>query len=288
MGCRTCEIKPKVICRKGLWSPEEDEKLRDYIHRNGHGSWSYIPAKAGLQRNGKSCRLRWLNYLRPGLKHGYFSPEEVEVVVSLHSKLGNKWSQIAMHLPGRTDNEVKNYWNCYLKKKAVKVEGSDHFHASTSISESNQNQKTTQLSEESIYQISFSGCSESMESSSEEDSIQSRKTVVNNCSNQEMNQIPIDKVLFAEWMPVDQAKSQSQMHANIGGLSCQWNSTSNEEINMPSNDHFLNGISNFNNCGEFEPQFNHGGTSSPEGSMFDLFSLIENCSGFQMSHDIIF
>ncbi|CAN6268670.1 unnamed protein product [Urochloa humidicola] len=89
MGCKACQ-KPKVQYRKGLWSPEEDEKLRDYILRYGHGCWSALPAKAGLQRNGKSCRLRWINYLRPGLKHGMFSREEEETVMSLHAKLGNK------------------------------------------------------------------------------------------------------------------------------------------------------------------------------------------------------
>ncbi|KAM0907160.1 hypothetical protein ACQ4PT_016297 [Festuca glaucescens] len=119
MGCKSCQ-KPKAQHRKGLWSPEEDQKLRDYIIRFGHSCWSTVPVKAGLQRNGKSCRLRWINYLRPGLKHGMFSGEEEDTVMRLHATLGNKWSQIAQHLPGRTDNEVKNYWNSYLKKR---VEG---------------------------------------------------------------------------------------------------------------------------------------------------------------------
>ncbi|XP_051197202.1 uncharacterized protein [Lolium perenne] len=118
MGCRSCD-KPKMNYRKGLWSPEEDQRLRDYILKHGLGCWSAVPSKAGLQRNGKSCRLRWINYLRPGLKRGMFSQEEEDVVINLQAKLGNKWSQIAMHLPGRTDNEVKNYWNSYLKKRVM-------------------------------------------------------------------------------------------------------------------------------------------------------------------------
>ncbi|XVE76713.1 hypothetical protein DITRI_Ditri13aG0003600 [Diplodiscus trichospermus] len=103
--------------RKGLWSPEEDEKLMKYMLTNGQGCWSDIARNAGLQRCGKSCRLRWINYLRPDLKRGAFSPQEEELIVHLHSILGNRWSQIAARLPGRTDNEIKNFWNSTLKKR---------------------------------------------------------------------------------------------------------------------------------------------------------------------------
>ncbi|RZS26835.1 hypothetical protein BHM03_00060247 [Ensete ventricosum] len=79
---------------------------------------------AGLKRCGKSCRLRWLNYLRPDIKHGGFTEEEDAIICTLYDGLGSsltviRWSVIASHLPGRTDNDVKNYWNTKLKKKLM-------------------------------------------------------------------------------------------------------------------------------------------------------------------------
>ncbi|VFQ60643.1 unnamed protein product [Cuscuta campestris] len=115
MGRHSCCYKQKL--RKGLWSPEEDEKLIKHITTYGHGCWSSVPKLAGLQRCGKSCRLRWINYLRPDLKRGTFSQEEENLIIELHAVLGNKWSQIAARLPGRTDNEIKNLWNSSIKKK---------------------------------------------------------------------------------------------------------------------------------------------------------------------------
>ncbi|XP_041016401.1 transcription factor RAX3-like [Juglans microcarpa x Juglans regia] len=118
MGRAPCCDKANV--KKGPWSPEEDDKLKSYIEKNGTGgNWIALPQKIGLKRCGKSCRLRWLNYLRPNIKHGGFSEEEEKIICSLFISIGSRWSIIAAQLPGRTDNDIKNYWNTRLKKKLL-------------------------------------------------------------------------------------------------------------------------------------------------------------------------
>ncbi|VVA96270.1 unnamed protein product [Arabis nemorensis] len=107
--------------KKGPWTPEEDQKLINHIRKHGHGSWRALPKQAGLNRCGKSCRLRWTNYLRPDIKRGNFTAEEEQTIINLHALLGNKWSSIAGHLPGRTDNEIKNYWNTHIRKKLLQM-----------------------------------------------------------------------------------------------------------------------------------------------------------------------
>ncbi|GAB2218057.1 hypothetical protein Droror1_Dr00001274 [Drosera rotundifolia] len=109
----------KAHTNKGAWTKEEDDRLIAYIKVHGEGCWRSLPKAAGLLRCGKSCRLRWINYLRPDLKRGNFSEEEDELIIKLHSLLGNKWSLIAGRLPGRTDNEIKNYWNTHIKRKLM-------------------------------------------------------------------------------------------------------------------------------------------------------------------------
>ncbi|XP_010449556.1 PREDICTED: transcription factor MYB39-like [Camelina sativa] len=120
MGRSPCCDQDKGVT-KGPWMQEEDDKLTAYINENGYGNWRSLPKHAGLNRCGKSCRLRWMNYLRPDIRRGKFSDEEESTIVRLHALLGNKWSKIAGHLPGRTDNEIKNYWNTHMRKKLLQM-----------------------------------------------------------------------------------------------------------------------------------------------------------------------
>ncbi|KAA3489225.1 myb-like transcription factor Myb 3 [Gossypium australe] len=107
---------------KGAWTAEEDRKLAEVITVHGAKRWKTIPTIAGLNRCGKSCRLRWMNYLRPNIKRGNISDQEEDLILRLHKLLGNRWSLIAGRLPGRTDNEIKNYWNSHLSKKVNQKE----------------------------------------------------------------------------------------------------------------------------------------------------------------------
>ncbi|CAL4903034.1 unnamed protein product [Urochloa decumbens] len=107
--------------RRGPWTVEEDLLLVNYIAAHGEGRWNSLARSAGLKRTGKSCRLRWLNYLRPDVRRGNITAEEQLLILELHSRWGNRWSKIAQHLPGRTDNEIKNYWRTRVQKHAKQL-----------------------------------------------------------------------------------------------------------------------------------------------------------------------
>ncbi|XP_020156857.1 transcription factor MYB15-like [Aegilops tauschii subsp. strangulata] len=276
MGCKSCQ-KPKAQHRKGLWSPEEDQKLRDFIVCYGDSCWSTVPVKAGLQRNGKSCRLRWINYLRPGLKHGMFSREEEETVMSLHATLGNKWSQIAQHLPGRTDNEVKNYWNSYLKKRVegarspAKPAASDAPRTrSPTPSESGRERIT-------VDQPSNSGSSGPLESSSTADE-SSSLTVPGAAASIRPHAPVLPKVMFADWLDMDMdygpgLMAPSALDAAFDGSPAQQGVSHQGPLRVEGlcgAVDSLHGLGNGSLCWEFDADQIQGG-----GGLCDLLSMSE-------------
>ncbi|KZV46915.1 hypothetical protein F511_06157 [Dorcoceras hygrometricum] len=239
MGCRPLDHKPKKKHRKGLWSPDEDQKLKNYIMMYGHGCWSSVPTNAGLQRNGKSCRLRWINYLRPGLKRGMFSMQEEETILTLHQILGNKWSQIARHLPGRTDNEIKNHWHSYLKKRVAKK-------AETEARIKDECANNQSLMVEALPPV------DSISQNSTAESFENKDGLILETDHSwgaQKNNLP--KVLFTEWLALDQFHGQEPVNP---GTEVDLKSTNIDQYNIPNvnDDGLLHSL--FLNEGPFEMQ----------------------------------
>uniref|UniRef100_A0A7N0U6L9 Uncharacterized protein n=1 Tax=Kalanchoe fedtschenkoi TaxID=63787 RepID=A0A7N0U6L9_KALFE len=179
----------KAHTNKGAWTKEEDDRLISYIRAHGEGCWRSLPKAAGLLRCGKSCRLRWINYLRPDLKRGNFTEEEDELIIKLHSLLGNKWSLIAGRLPGRTDNEIKNYWNTHIRRKLLNrgIDPATHRNIndpSTPERSANTNTTTT---------ISFGASNNNNMNATGRDQVEDQKSLVRGIFGCKVEQFPLQE-----------------------------------------------------------------------------------------------
>ncbi|KAF2552863.1 hypothetical protein F2Q70_00025752 [Brassica cretica] len=213
MGRQPCCDKLEV--KKGPWTTEEDKKLINFILTNGHCCWRALPKLAGLRRCGKSCRLRWTNYLRPDLKRGLLSHDEEQLVIDLHAHLGNKWSKIASRLPGRTDNEIKNHWNTHIKKKLVKMGIDPVTHQPLNQEPNNtDNPKSSSSTSDNILLEPKSRSSKNVQTNSTTTEEESSSTATGqnssiNNENQLLSNITNDEELFSYLWSDDTAKADA-------------------------------------------------------------------------------
>ncbi|KAL3506135.1 hypothetical protein ACH5RR_031517 [Cinchona calisaya] len=234
----------KMGLKKGPWTPEEDQVLVSYIQQNGHGNWRALPKQAGLLRCGKSCRLRWTNYLRPDIKRGNFSKEEEDTIIQLHETLGNRWSAIAARLPGRTDNEIKNVWHTHLKKKVknhhqtfqdTKRHSSHHpktpIKKNLDYNDDDPSTKSNLTAEQDIENVIVTSPQHSSSEVLSSVTDTSATDVKNNLViKQEMMDTPpsdeyfpqIDESFWSEEISVDNAKRQSEIHYGLADDEVQF------------------------------------------------------------------
>ncbi|XP_074284651.1 transcription factor MYB14-like [Silene latifolia] len=196
----------KVGLKRGPWTPQEDQILVSFIQQHGHSNWRALPKEAGLLRCGKSCRLRWINYLKPDVKRGNFTKEEEDTIIQLHEMMGNRWSAIAARLPGRTDNEIKNVWHTHLKKRLNKQNTTIKSQAKVTMPKNVANSHTTSnssvTSEETPNSSQQSYFSDDFSTITEVSSVQTMPKNIANVTDvqeYEMDELPIIDETF--WSP---------------------------------------------------------------------------------------
>ena len=112
------------------WSSTEDNQIRELIAQYGE-RWTLLSKIVGT-RTGKQIRDRYNNYLRSDITNAKFTQEEDSKLLELFEEFGNKWTQIAEYMPGRTEGQVKNRYHSYLKKN-LSLEDSLSFQAEKGV-----------------------------------------------------------------------------------------------------------------------------------------------------------
>ena len=116
-GGATATTRAPRVVRK--WGGLEDASMASLVTQYGTRHWGLIASKLG-NRTGKQCRERWHNQLDPAIKKESWSRSEEELLMTLHSRYGNKWAEISKFIEGRTDNAIKNHFNS-AKRRLVRM-----------------------------------------------------------------------------------------------------------------------------------------------------------------------
>ncbi|KAL0337830.1 UNVERIFIED_CONTAM: Transcription factor [Sesamum calycinum] len=243
MGRHPCSDKEGI--KKGPWTPEEDIILVSYIQEHGPGNWRAVPTNTGLLRCSKSCRLRWTNYLRPGIKRGNFTPHEEGMIIHLQALLGNKWAAIATYLPQRTDNDIKNYWNTHLKKKLKKFQ---------SPLDNPQMPVSDHISTVPYHNHQF--MSKTYSTHHHEQNSINHEINIKNLSSSSSGLI--SRQLSHDQNPSSSSSSYASSAENISRLLETWMKSSNRENGEIPTEFSENGISGFSTDQELKGGFMHG------------------------------